>query len=66
MLTKHEAEVLQQSMHRELEARPGAVYKCAAGILLVLVLSIVGLESPQAAQVFASADILEQLMGIAR
>ena len=42
MLTNYEARMLEFQMNRELEATPLSVYKCVAGIAIILALSILG------------------------
>ena len=42
MLTEHEARQLQREMHRELDAAPGAVWKCVAGLLIVVAVAMSG------------------------
>lgn len=43
MLTEYEAQKLQRDMRHDLDAAPGVVLKCAAGLLLVVVLSLIGI-----------------------
>ncbi|HEV7802000.1 MAG TPA: hypothetical protein VGP15_13065 [Burkholderiales bacterium] len=42
MLTEYEARKLQADMRRELEGSPAALWKCAAGLVVVIVMVIVG------------------------
>lgn len=42
MLTPQEVRKLQSEMRRELEGRPAALWKCAAGLVVVASLGIIG------------------------
>lgn len=42
MLTEYQAQKLQRDMRQELDATPGVLLKCAAGLLLVMVLALIG------------------------
>ena len=67
-MTQSEAQALKQAMREELQARPGAAYRCAAGIVAIVLLSMIGPVvglSAEAVQTFASAGMLDHLGGIA-
>ena len=42
MLTEHEARKLQHDMRHELGATPAAVLKCAAALVILVVVAVVG------------------------
>ena len=42
MLTEHEAWLLSSRMHRELNAGPGGLWQCAAGLLILTGLAVAG------------------------
>lgn len=42
MLTEYEAQKLQHEMRKELNAAPGVVFRCAAGLLIVVGLAMIG------------------------
>ncbi|HEV7392754.1 MAG TPA: hypothetical protein VGO08_14000 [Burkholderiales bacterium] len=44
MISEYEARKLQRDLRRELNATPAAVCKCAAGLLVLVVVTWVGIE----------------------
>lgn len=65
MLTDYEARMLERHMTRELEASPLSVYKCAAGIAIILALSIlgpmIGLHSDGSVNVAVSSTVPDRV-----
>lgn len=46
MMTEYEARELTENMHRELNAGPGAVRQCVAGLLIFIVILLIGTVFP--------------------
>ncbi|MDB5922554.1 MAG: hypothetical protein JWN13_1490 [Betaproteobacteria bacterium] len=44
MISEYEARKLQRDLRSELNATPAAVWRCAAGLLVLVVLTLVGIE----------------------
>ena len=44
MISEYEGRKLQRDLRRELNATPAAVWKCAAGLLVLVVVTLVGIE----------------------
>lgn len=42
MMTEYEAQKLKESMYKELNIGPRAVWQCAAGLLIVIGLAVAG------------------------
>lgn len=66
MLTKRETQELERTMRRELDATPRDVLKCAAGIVIVLAVSLAGpvIGLVDAAPQYVTA-VLDHFAGIA-
>ena len=70
MLSKTEMKMMQRYLERDVQPRIPEVYKCAAGIITVVAVALigpmVGLESGRAADLVALIDgpILEHLVGL--
>lgn len=66
MLSKNQKQQLERAMQRELESRPSVVYKCAAGIVFIVALSIagpmIGFQSESMPQIVAG--LLDRFAGI--
>lgn len=71
MLSKIEMKLVQRYMERDVEPRIPEIYKCAAGLITVVAVALVGpmigLEAGRAADIVALIDgpILEHLVGVA-
>jgi hypothetical protein len=46
MMTEYEARKLTESMHRELDAGPGAVRRCVAGLAILIAILLIGALFP--------------------
>ncbi|MGZ5092677.1 MAG: hypothetical protein ACXWCY_11090 [Burkholderiales bacterium] len=44
MISEYEARKLQRDLRSELNATPAAVWKCAAGLVVLVVVTLVGIE----------------------
>lgn len=44
MLTEYQARKLQVEMRRELQAGPAALWKCAAGLVVIALLAVIGAQ----------------------
>jgi hypothetical protein len=67
MLSQYEAQALQRSMHHELRGEPGSLTQCAAGLVVLTLLCLVGplVEiHTEAVRILASTGILEHLLGL--
>ena len=70
MLSKTEMKLMQRYLEDDVQPRIPEIYKCAAGIMIVLAVAllgpVIGLEAGRAADMVALLDgpLLESLVGI--